>query len=455
MYDYHEIMAEVRSRIIGQERAMGEIEQALMLAQAGIGAPDKPLAVLFFAGPTGVGKSETVVALARALGSEICRVDCNLLTESHTIASLTGSPPGYVGSTEGNSLLIKEKIEGKPGHPGIVVFEEIEKAHPVIMDALLGIFDKAMINMTHGKGSISFSNTIVICTSNIGSRELKDEVSGCRLGFALSDPVKTEKLSKQDFNLDGDARKSIVQKSMEKQFRPEFLGRVDYTVIFRWLTPAELIVILDTFIDQLNIRLMGRGLYLEVTSPAKEFLVEKGFDIKYGARPLKTAVRKYLEVPLSADICSASKQGVKYTAHKSGEGLAFYKTDLPMLVAEVKEVKEVKDLAPTTTMHAVKVPFRDETREWRLPLTGEESVTLTRWLPVLCSEDVFLLLDTIDDEHFLKAIQLLGELTAKLKAARFVPDIDQMIQCVATSVLCATGMMRPETYWGLLDGMLP
>lgn len=449
MFDYREIMTTMRSRIIGQRKAMDELEQALMLAQAGIGAPDKPLAILVFAGPTGVGKSETVVALSEALGSDICRVDCNLLTESHTIASLTGSPPGYVGSSEGNTLLTKKQVEGKPGQPGIVVFEEIEKAHPVIMDALLGIFDKAMLHMTNGRGSISFANTIVICTSNIGSRELKDEVSKCKLGFALTDPTKTEKLSKQDFNLDGDARRSIVMKAMESQFRPEFLGRVDYTVIFRWLTPPELLVILDTFINQLNQRLMGKGLYLSVTSAAKDFLVEKGFNIKYGARPLKTAVRKYIEVPLSADICLASKQGMKYTVRKSGDGLVFDKSELPLLDTPVK------DLAPTTTQTIFKASIKNEIREWHLPLTKDEIETLTVWSPILCSDEIAFLLDKADDEDIIRILQYIDELVGKMREINFVPNIEGLLHTAVISILRAIGVIRSDTFWKLFDDILP
>jgi DNA-binding NtrC family response regulator len=151
---YQEIVAHLNKKVIGQPRAIRQLERALKIAQAGLGDGDKPLGVFLFAGPTGTGKSEMVRALAEAIHDDpeaLCRVDCNLLTESHTAASIMGSPPGYVGSDKSDTLLNKKVIEGKPGRPGILVFEEIEKAHPRVYDTLLGIFDKATLQLNNGR----------------------------------------------------------------------------------------------------------------------------------------------------------------------------------------------------------------------------------------------------------------------------------------------------------------
>jgi len=438
--DYREVVQHLKNRIIGQETALEQIEQALMLAQAGIGDPEKPLCVLFFAGPTGVGKSEAVVALAEALGSEICRIDGNQLTQSHTIASLTGSPPGYVGSAEGNTTLDKKVIEGTPGHPGILVIEEIEKAHPSIWDALLSVFDKATLKMTNGKGHINFVNCFIIITSNIGSRELKDEVSKTPLGFCEA------REDKEDLNLDGDTRKGIVHKAMGKAFRPEFLGRIDYIVTFRWLTQPELLLIVDRFIRQLNDRLMGRQLYLEVTDPARNYLVSEGFDIKYGARPLKSAVRKHLEVPLSKDICLFYKEGTKYIARlKKGE-VVFDKTQLPILRPKVELVQGKK-----TVHREVSMKLGGDVNTVHCSLYPEEAEVFDRWVECFVGTNITLYLMNITSKEMVALVRLLTKVEGRLHASKSNPEPEDIVQLVTAAILRAKGVFTDSIFWKIAN----
>lgn len=439
--DYREVVQHLKDRIIGQETALEQIEQALMLAQAGIGDPEKPLCVLFFAGPTGVGKSETVVALAEALGTEVNRIDCNQLTESHTIASLTGSPPGYVGSNTGDTTLDKKVIEGTPGHPGILVIEEIEKAHPVIWDALLSIFDKATLRMTNGKGSINFANCFIIITSNIGSRELKDEVSKAPLGFS------EHKDTSEDLNLDGDTRKGIVHKAMGKAFRPEFLGRIDYIVTFRWLSLPELLLIVDRFIKQLNDRLLGRQLYLEVTDPARNYLVSEGFDIKYGARPLKQAVRKYLEVPLSQDICLYYKEGTKYIAHKKGDGLVFDKAQLPILVAPKMELVQGKK----TVYREVSMRLGGDVNTVHCSLYPEEAEVFDRWVECFIGTRITLYLMNITSKEMVALVRLLTKVEGRMHASDSSPEPEDITQLATAAILRAKGVFTEGIFWKIAN----
>lgn len=312
---YRDIVAHLDSRVVGQPRALAQLERSLKIIQAGLRDIDKPAAILFFAGPTGTGKSEMVCALAEAIHGDrnaICRVDCNLLSERHAAASLSGSPPGYVGSGESDTLLNKKVIEGGNGKPGILVFEEIEKAHPMVFHTLLGIFDKGTLRLNNGKKEIYFGNTIVILTSNIGARELAKVADGRKTGFHIREDAKPQ--------LSGEERKSIVFREMERVFAPEFINRIDDTIVFRWLDESELLVIVDKFVDELNAKLSAYPHFLKVTTAAKKYLVEKGYDLRYGARPLKRAVRKYLEDPISEVLADGIPQGsvIKATATNGG-----------------------------------------------------------------------------------------------------------------------------------------
>lgn len=289
------IMKHLYRRIVGQNKALNVLNESLAIAAAGIGDENRPICVLLFAGPTGVGKSETVVALAEVIhndGNYLVRIDCNKLTESHSIASLIGSPPGYVGYYEGSSLFKKERVEGKPGRPGIVVFEEVEKAHSRIWHSLLGVFDKGILPMNSGAREINFRNTIIIMTSNIGARELAKEASGNHLGFRpASANIQLKPIGE-----------IIVQKEMKKLFPPEFIGRIDQTVVFNWLTLSDAQLIVRRLYWKFRGRISRLGLKLELSDDVIRTVAEKGFDPKLGARPINQAFHKHVVVPIAKSI---------------------------------------------------------------------------------------------------------------------------------------------------------
>jgi ATP-dependent Clp protease ATP-binding subunit ClpA len=351
---YRDVINHVNQNVIGQPAAIDQLARALKITAAGLRDPGRPLAVLMVAGPTGTGKSEAMRALAEAIHNDpdkLCRVDCNLLAQSHTAASLSGSPPGYVGSVESSTLLDKKLIEGKLGRPGLLVLEEIEKAHPDVFDVLLGIFDKGVLNMNNGKSQINFSNTIIVMTSNAGARALSDVASGKQMGFA---PTSATQIVLSD-----DDRKQIVTRELKELFRPEFLNRLDDVVVFRWLERPDLELIVNKFLDQLGGRLAQFPHFLKVSKAAQAFLVANGTDIANGARPLKRAIRRYLEEPLAEMLVDGLPyEHVRFhVTHKHGEdklsiacGFAYVAAaplgELTMMHSEPVEAEPEPELEP-------------------------------------------------------------------------------------------------------------
>lgn len=296
--DYKKVIAHLRHRIISQDEAINRIEEALMIAEAGLNEPDKPLCVLLFLGPTGVGKTETVKALAEAIHGEsgaYCRVDMSGLSERHYAASFSGSPPGYIGSRENNTILDKNRIEGRFGKPGILLLDEVEKAHPAVHQTLLQIFDNALLRLSSGTEEIHFTNTIIVMTSNVGSEALKTIAD--YQGSLKHVTNGGETSVGMDWEL---SRKQIAMEAIELTFKPEFINRIDGIIVFKWLGHDDLMRILDIQIEELNKQLRRyHSFHAELTQEAKEFLIERGFDLKYGARPLKRALRHHLHQPLA------------------------------------------------------------------------------------------------------------------------------------------------------------
>ncbi len=299
--DTARIMQHLRRRIINQDEALDQLEEALLIAEAGLNDLRKPLAVLLFVGPTGVGKTETVRVLTEAIHGNpehYCRIDMSGLNESHYAASLAGSPPGYVGSQEDETLLNRARIEGEPGKPGVLLLDEVEKAHPAVHQALLQIFDNAHLRLANGKTEIEFTNTLIVLTSNVGSEELRHLAENRRLGFRAGssgeiDPTKE--------------RHRVVERALARHFKPEFLNRIDAVVVFRWLGHDDLRRILHGLVGDLNHRLSERhNLTLELAPEAADFLIERGWDPKYGARPLKRALRRELYQPLARSLLRQS-----------------------------------------------------------------------------------------------------------------------------------------------------
>ncbi len=282
---------EIHKRIINQEEAVSVVARAIRRARSGLKDPKRPIGSFLFLGPTGVGKTELARALAEFMfGDEdfMVRLDMSEFMERHEVAKLIGAPPGYIGYEEGGKLT--EAVRRRPY--AVVLLDEIEKAHPDVFNIFLQVLEDG--RLTDGQGRVvDFRNTIIIMTSNLGAQDL---MKGPAIGFS----VDTE--SEMDFEA---AKKSIME-AVRKTFRPEFLNRIDEIVIFKPLGKKELLQIIDLMIKEVADRLAEKGLIIDVTDEAKDFLLKQGYDPKFGARPLRRAIQRYLEDRL-ADILLEGK----------------------------------------------------------------------------------------------------------------------------------------------------
>ncbi|MEJ7830679.1 MAG: ATP-dependent Clp protease ATP-binding subunit, partial [Segetibacter sp.] len=274
--------------VVGQPQALEKVTKAIQRNRVGLKDPKKPIGTFIFLGPTGVGKTELARALARYMfDSEdaLIRIDMSEYMEKFTVSRLVGAPPGYVGYEEGGQLT--EKVRRKPY--SVVLLDEIEKAHPDIYNILLQVLDDGQL--TDGLGRrIDFKNTLIIMTSNIGARQLKDFGEG--VGFATASRVQNAE----------ENNKAVIEKALKRTFSPEFLNRIDDVVIFNSLSKENIFEIIDILMKGVMKRLTTLGFSLEITSEAKDFIADKGYDIQFGARPLHRAIQKYLEDPLAEEI---------------------------------------------------------------------------------------------------------------------------------------------------------
>ena len=273
-------------RIIGQEEAVDKVVRAIRRNRAGIKDPNKPIGTFLFFGPTGVGKTQLAKSLAEYLfdsEENMIRLDMSEYMEKFNVSRLIGAPPGYVGFEEGGQL--SERVRRKPYC--VVLLDEVEKAHPDVFNLLLQVLDEGRLTDSTGR-TVSFRNTIVIMTSNVGSRELEEYGNG--MGFSTSGQNVRNN------------RKTVLEKAVKKAFPPEFINRVDEQVFFSPLTKDDLAKIIDIELKGLKKRVKEAGFELTVTATAKRFVAEAGYDPSYGARPLKRAVQRYIEDPVSEHI---------------------------------------------------------------------------------------------------------------------------------------------------------
>ncbi len=271
--------AELQSKIIGQDEAIAKIVKAIQRNRAGLKDPDKPIGTFIFLGPTGVGKTQLAKILSEYLfdsSDALIRIDMSEYMEKFTVSRLVGAPPGYVGYEEGGQLT--EKVRRKPY--SVVLLDEIEKAHPDVFNILLQLLDEGQLTDSLGR-KVDFRNCIVIMTSNIGSRELKEFGQG--IGFQSSS------------NNAAKYANHVVEKALRKAFAPEFLNRIDDLIMFNSLSKENIHQIIDLELKGLYQRISNLGYQIEISDTAKDFITEKGYDVKFGARPLKRAIQKYIE----------------------------------------------------------------------------------------------------------------------------------------------------------------
>jgi ATP-dependent Clp protease ATP-binding subunit ClpC len=297
----------LKGKVIGQDKAVEAISKAIQRTRAGLKDPKKPIGSFIFLGPTGVGKTELAKELARFLfdtEDALIRVDMSEYMEKFSVSRLVGAPPGYVGYEEGGQLT--EKVRRKPY--SVVLLDEIEKAHPDIFNLLLQVLDDGQL--TDGLGrKVDFKNTIIILTSNIGSRQLKDFGTG--VGFTTPSKSKSQDVESR----------SVIQNALKKTFSPEFLNRIDDVIVFNSLEKEDIHKIIDITILEVHKRIEDLGYKLEVTDGAKDLLAEKGFDPQFGARPLKRAIQKYVEDTVAEKIINGGlKEGDRIVVDVNGSG---------------------------------------------------------------------------------------------------------------------------------------
>ena len=283
--------SELQGTVVGQDEAVRQICKAIRRNRAGLKDPNRPIGSFIFVGPTGVGKTDLTKVLAKYLfesEANMIRIDMSEYMEKFAVSRLIGAPPGYVGYEEGGQLT--EKVRRKPY--SIVLLDEIEKAHPDVFNVLLQVLDDGQL--TDGLGrKVDFKNTIIIMTSNIGSRQLKDFGTGVGFNTAAREAERAS------------LERSVIDKEMKKKFAPEFLNRVDDIVFFNSLQRNDIHKIIEIELKGLFKRVRAMGYGIDIDDKAKDFILRKGWDEQYGARPLKRAIQHYIEDDLADEIIKA------------------------------------------------------------------------------------------------------------------------------------------------------
>ena len=322
----------LKSVIIGQDEAIEKLTKAIRRTRAGLKDPKRPIGSFVFLGPTGVGKTELAKALARYLfdsDESLIRVDMSEYMEKFSVSRLVGAPPGYVGYEEGGQLT--EKVRRKPY--SVVLLDEIEKAHPDVFNILLQVLDDGQLTDSLGR-KVDFKNTILIMTSNIGARDIK-----ASKGFGFGEEQVDDKYKHM---------KSTIEEAMRRVFNPEFLNRIDDTIVFHQLTKEDITKIIDIQVRDLFKRMSSMNISIELTKQAKEFLAEKGYDQLFGARPLRRALQKYVEDPVAEEILKGKfNEGsvIKVKLNKKKEELLFTSGSQPDDGGEAPEEMKQEDVA--------------------------------------------------------------------------------------------------------------
>ena len=338
----------LRKRVIGQDEPIRKLSSAIRRTRAGLKDPGRPIGSFIFLGPTGVGKTELAKVLTQYLfdsDEALIRIDMSEYMEKFSVSRLVGAPPGYVGYEEGGQLT--EKVRRKPY--SVVLLDEIEKAHQDVLNILLQVLDDGVL--TDGLGRrVDFRNTIIIMTSNIGARDIKNIGKG--IGFSQSE---------ETFNYQ--TMKSTVEDALKRVFNPEFLNRVDDVIVFHSLEKKHIFLIIDIMADELLDRVRGLGIKVDITKSVKDFLVRKGFDVKFGARPLRRSIQKYIEDPLADHILGKNLgegDAIRITAtnKKDTDALSFSirknktskagKADVDVAEAPLNDGEENKDIASSS-----------------------------------------------------------------------------------------------------------
>lgn len=303
-FDPAQVMALLRSRIVGQDAALAQVERLLKVVKADIGERDRPLSVNLFMGPTGVGKTEIVRLLAQALHGRadgFCRIDMHTLAQEHYAAALTGAPPGYVGSKEGISLFNSELIQGSYSRPGIVLFDELEKASQEVVRSLLGILENGQLTLAGGTRTLDFRNSLIFMTSNIGAQQARRHRQRFAQGWRRLLRVFVR----------GEA--AVLEEALHGHFEPEFLNRIDRILMFEPLDRRWLDALLDVELEKLNQRLAAHQRSLSMDASARAWLCRQ-HDARFGARALGRRVRVELEPAIAECLLrDPAVQGMRVT----------------------------------------------------------------------------------------------------------------------------------------------
>jgi ATP-dependent Clp protease ATP-binding subunit ClpC len=330
----------LQERVIGQKEAITAVANAVRRSRSGLQDPNRPIGSFIFLGPTGVGKTETARALAEFLfddESAMVRIDMSEYMEKHSVSRLVGAPPGYVGYEEGGQL--SEAVRRRPY--SVVLFDEIEKAHPDVMHLLLQILEEGTLTDSFGR-KVDFRNTIIIMTSNVGAELIKKQSV---IGFgAIAE-------QKHDY----DSMKEKIVEQAKRHFKPEFLNRLDDLIVFHMLEKADLIRIVDLEIDKVFKRVKDKNITIFLDDSAKELLIEEGYDPQYGARPMRRAVEKYLEDQMAEHLLRGDvKDGdtVRITRREGEKALKFSVDDpvIPDMAPSVEEATAVVEESAKNTL---------------------------------------------------------------------------------------------------------